>query len=541
MTTLHLRYAVEGLDRRVPFTEEMEAASILCLALSKRKTSLLTGKPWEDLVFLTKTGYPLWLVPWENKSILVDGLNYHMNVVEGWVVPDISAFTEALLEAIHSQSQLLEVLRKYVDTFKGRVSSEVLSVGAILVDDRLHLDILQYLQQGTALEKSQALQTTVIPLRMDETRANNEAEQLVQVWKDAQAKIKGLQYANSVLNHTVEFQVEKIQKGLNLYKEESEKTLEKMKTRVDKEGRRLAAEKDRKLVINRKSMNQEIKDESLLLSSADKKLQTLRTKKESTVKKLEYAKRRNHKVQVLEWSRRLRQLEKDIDRTQREAQKARGRIGKVTEQWDDTSNMIRATCDRRINEEVKKLADLQNHIENVTKARRRTIEELQSASANLGKAIQELTQKGLLYLSALNNTAIPWRLEETTLVVLPFYLAGLRGGERIRYIVFPPVEAAGNEGLVMRVQKALKGIMGSRLNILLRSRFTFVDEMMSAMFETGLHKKKDIESDVLNHAFLTNILRKEDLRNMILKGLEELEKEGWLVSDELQTVLNACT
>ncbi|KUO42921.1 MAG: hypothetical protein APU95_00260 [Hadesarchaea archaeon YNP_N21] len=67
MMRLILPYAIEDVDRKKPFTGEMEVAAIHCLAEAERKKGVLVSQP-EKISFVSKIYYPFWAIPWGGRK-----------------------------------------------------------------------------------------------------------------------------------------------------------------------------------------------------------------------------------------------------------------------------------------------------------------------------------------------------------------------------------------------------------------------------------------------------------------------------------------
>lgn len=72
--TLVLPFAVPAEERVKAFTSSMELAVILFLTEAKRRKRKLLESTPKKTSFVSKLHYPLWAVPWENESLIIDGL-----------------------------------------------------------------------------------------------------------------------------------------------------------------------------------------------------------------------------------------------------------------------------------------------------------------------------------------------------------------------------------------------------------------------------------------------------------------------------------
>ena len=72
----------------------MEMATIFIIAESDRKKGegLILKKPAEELIFISKACYPIWLVPWSDKTLPFDGLSVSTHTILYEILPDIRPF-----------------------------------------------------------------------------------------------------------------------------------------------------------------------------------------------------------------------------------------------------------------------------------------------------------------------------------------------------------------------------------------------------------------------------------------------------------------
>ena len=93
-----LPFSLLSENRTNPFTSEMEIATIYALAELGRKKGegLFSKRQEEKIIFISKIGYPLWLIPLFEKPLLFDGLNRFKHKVIHAKIPDVKLFIENL-------------------------------------------------------------------------------------------------------------------------------------------------------------------------------------------------------------------------------------------------------------------------------------------------------------------------------------------------------------------------------------------------------------------------------------------------------------
>ena len=93
-----LPFSVLSDNRKDSFTPDLEAAALFSLAeLDRTKGGgLIVKQPEEKIEFIAKVGYPIWLFPWAETVLILDGLNRSNYTLPYAAVPDVKAFMENL-------------------------------------------------------------------------------------------------------------------------------------------------------------------------------------------------------------------------------------------------------------------------------------------------------------------------------------------------------------------------------------------------------------------------------------------------------------
>ena len=81
-------------------TEQVEAAAILALAELERikESGFINKQLGEKLIFIIKSGYPLWIFSRNDKQFLFDGLNDFTYTIPYAKIPQAKNLTEELQE-----------------------------------------------------------------------------------------------------------------------------------------------------------------------------------------------------------------------------------------------------------------------------------------------------------------------------------------------------------------------------------------------------------------------------------------------------------
>jgi hypothetical protein len=98
---------------------EVEAAAVFLVATMDRKSGgLLSRQPQEALAFISKIGYPLWLIPKNSSVLLFDGLGATIYNLPYEVAPSANTFLQDLEVNQRSRENYLTFLSERQSFFK---------------------------------------------------------------------------------------------------------------------------------------------------------------------------------------------------------------------------------------------------------------------------------------------------------------------------------------------------------------------------------------------------------------------------------------
>ena len=231
---LILPYAPLGANRKQPFTAEMELAAIVCLAEAKRKkkSGILRGET-EKTVSISKLYYPLWLVPWENEYVTIDGMKvFSFETVYG-KLPDHTSFTADVEKSKKSYERFMELLNQNPKTFKDFASSEKIIVEGAIQDKELQSALFEYFKSEAASKENQANESAFLKERLEKEVAFAKVNEIVELWKRNQADIETLQGIISTLDDAAEIVIEALSKSVEDLKQEFKSKIEETRPIVE--------------------------------------------------------------------------------------------------------------------------------------------------------------------------------------------------------------------------------------------------------------------------------------------------------------------
>jgi hypothetical protein len=538
--SLILPYAVEDADRKKPFGHEMEVAATLCLVEAKRKKGGILGGPPEKVSFVSKLHYPLWAVPWEEQSLIVDGLSFLSYAFVHTKPPDLEAFIEDVKKNSTDRRLYWNALRRHAQTFKDFVSSVQISADAIIANESLLSMIFEYVKRNLTVKENRAEPLVLIPPRLNEKAAMEKAEKIINYRRIFQSEIKGLHYAVKVLSGETDFHERKILREIEQTRERYEREILALKPVVEERIEEIIEEQDDKIDDIIRNAEKELDAVLRKRDSYERELQKLELNEDGYKVRMEDRKSKGDKSGVSRWSRRIKRSQKKISGVKRQIQELSRLIERIRRQCESNVEKMRKSYEKLINEEKKKILDLEALRDSEIAAKQKEIEKLRSEAMSIISQIEQLMEQKMSHVSSLEELAIPWNLKDVTMICLPFYLVRYEADSKFRYEAYPMVTAEDYEGIIKRIQKALLSFsLESRINLLLRPKSKDLKEMFTSIFTQKMREDETLEKIIYTLGYSNNLLKAPNFREKLTKGMEELEKEGWVSSEEKTMIMKA--
>jgi len=537
-TSLILPYTVEDIDRKKPFEHDMEVAAILYLAEAKRKKGGILGGSPERISFVLRLYYPLWAVPWEDESLVMDGLGFLSHTITHMELSDLEAFTEDIQKDGMVRDLYRDALKRHVKTFREFISSDEIPIDAVIANESLLLAIFDYVNQGLSLKKNVIGPLLLIPPRLDEKAALKRAGKVVSQWRQIQSEIKGLHYAINLLSEKKDLHEQKIFSEVEQIQEKYEREILSLRPTVEERIEQLMMERDgeieKVLKVAEKESNAALKKRHRL----ERELQRLELSKDDYLQRRRARERKGDRRGASHWNLKIRMCQKKISDVKRQIQDISRLVDRIRRQHEAEVKRLDESYQEAINGEEKRILDLEALRDSEVAEKQEEIEELRSETSSITRQIEQLMEQKVSHASRLEELTIPWKANGVTLICLPFYLVRYETDAKSRYDVHPPSVVEDYNGIIKRIQKAILSFsLESRISLLLRPRSKAIKEMLTSVFTQKIRKDETFEKVVCTMGSSNNLLRALGFKETLTKGMEELEKEGWISLEEKDLIL----
>jgi hypothetical protein len=535
--TFVVPYASEEPKRKRAFTPEMEKAAILCLSEAKRrKPKILRGTP-EEIEYIIKFHYPLWTVPWKDRCVVVDGLGLSSVTIPHNKIPSVTDFTEDLKRSSVSFSLFRKTLKKHSQTFKGFLSTKEEIVEAVIAEVSVLKSLSSLINQAEVASEQSEYDAVLFPPKFLREEAEEKAESFVSEWRRLQSEVEALQYAIEVLKEEMERHREKASIEIEQIWKDYEERISKTKKLADKRIKQLIKKKEKEtqgaVKLYEKRIKKSLREE-----------RNLREKIENVKHSLK-EQRRRRKVQRRKYPRRsTTRVDKRIERYQKKisdlTQDIRS-LSKLKEETrreqEETLRQIETKYLSMATKEIEKLEILEQSRNLEVSEKREEIREVEEESSAIEAQVKQLIEQKTNSIEDLEGRALPFQIEETILIKIPFYLVQYKSHRKTRTDVYPPVTITTYGGMVKKIRRAISFNLEARIQLLLNTRSRELNKGIFANLEKSLEASPALREEMSEIVKPRNLLNLPSFKEEVTKGLSQLVDEGWLNAKEKESIL----
>lgn len=536
---LFLRYTVEDVNRKKAFLESMEVAALLCIAESERKKPGIFDKTEENLTIFCKLDYPLWAIPFEEDSILIDGMGHISNDITYHEPPDIEAFIEHLRRHSSVQELYRSALRSHVNTFSRFIAQRKIPIGEIITNQESLTDILNLIQDGNFenLGVSESDMDLLVPSKIDREKALDIVQKIEDYIKGLQGEINGLRLAIDTVDNEAKKHTKRLQEEQKQIRNEYEKKLSQTKTEVDKKKAELKDELNRKTEKITEAHKKEIEVRLQEKKKWEQEQLTWEQRKSEYEKRKDQRKTKDDDVGVARWNVRLRNAQGQISNAKNKIKTLSNFIIKSDKVTQRTKEKLHEVFKKQIEAEDKRIADLIILKEEETNKKKKEADELSGETTTIITKIERMIKWKQENIGKIRKATLQWKTRNPTLIHLPFYLVYYDSKSGGRCQVHLPTLARGKEGITIKIRKTFRRrSLQSKISNLLKPRSKALEKTFDT-FVKNAQKESETNRMLRKLGESHNLLADKRFKENVKSGIIELEKEGWIKPDETKLIL----
>ena len=531
---LVLPYAKDDPGREAHFSDDMEVAALLCIAEAERKKKPgIFGGVAEGLVFLSKIHYPIWAIPCRSHECwLIDGLETVTGNIIYFKPPNAESFIEQLKRSSTVQELYHSTLKSHRETFSEFTSQTEAHVEGFITDKDLLADMSLYVQESKVKTNITTPEfKSLIQPRINKETAIHISNRITGHFNKLQSETKGLQFAASILNKETRKHVEKLQQEIEQTQEKYNDKILDVKTDFEKKREEIERERDKKIEKILSAHEKEVDGRLVERKKWERELLTLEQKESEYEKRRELRKQKEDEVGEARWNTKIRDVQNQILTAKRKIRSLLDFVKRSNKEIEKTTRKIHDTYQKLIDEERKKITDLENSRDSTIQKIEKTISELQRETLAIVDDIKRLINHKRECLKTLEETTFSWKIEGPTLIHVPFYLIQYKTDKEKRYRFNSPIFARGHKGLVMKIRQTFK-----HCSSLLKPRSKALEKILASFIER-LDNNKALRRELDNLGNSQNLLTTTSFKEKLRKGIKKLEAEGWIKAEEKKTLM----
>ena len=513
---------------------EAEAAAVFAIAELERHKSggLLTRQQEEKLVFLTKSGYPLWLFPKNDIIFVFDGFaefSFNFSYDE---IPPVKAFIESLEANSTPREKYTTFLSDHTNYFQQSVKERLFMFRGLIVDLNFKNEFNIYRKepsegnmQTNAAFPSPTLEETAIASMVSEfdnlrSKIREEADKLPECIRH--------------INKTTSQYITEIDYEVAATKEEADAKIKAQEELVNPQIAKLTKDYNRKIKELAESFDKERASLEKLIAKTQKTIESNEGEIRFYQRKVKVQALEKHAIYEKRWKQKIKQIKKELKCLKKEHKKFEDNLKKISKQKAQEISETNFKLDTEIKTARQPIVDLEvareAKIVSLKLETEKILEEGKTVIESLNKSINlsEATKANFSGLGLRDQD-----IKNPSLFFIPFYVACYEMGLKRRYLFVPPSDITAVD-----FSAKLKGALGmSKLKDLFKPHYKTIATLIR--IAQGLTKQNSLfENQLYESGQRNNFLKNRAFTESAQKGLIILKHQGWLSDKEQQVLSN---
>jgi hypothetical protein len=531
-TTLILPFSTPTKDRTLQFTEEMEQAAVFTLTQSDRKKGegFILKKASEELVFIAKSCYPIWLAPLNGQTLCFDGLGVSTRTMLYDVLPEIKTFINDVQGSASKRQVYSATLQDHLHYFASMKRVEQKTLLGLVTSPEFLEDFKDFLTEAEETEQPQATDVCLAPI-VDEAAISSELNELSELRVALEGEIHSLREAMKLINTITRQHADTIRAEIKEMQGDLNQRIAEAKARAMEKISQIQEKYDARILKASQKFDKQLEDlqqDRMKLEKAQdraaEKIERCDTEIQASKARKDSGSEKRWKDEKETWKREASTLKKNAEALDRQ-------IEQTESQKKVEITNIRAEFNSESEEIMKDVRELEASKDSKTRLGQQEAKSLEDLTSTILGQLDALTKKKRASLEELDRIGIKDQRRKKALVFVPFYLSCFKADARRRYVVYPPYVVGS-----MKTTTKLKGMLGmSKLGSLFQPRSRPLANVLSQV--TILAARDPVfEKDLYDAGTRSSILKSAQSREAIVKGLDALRNEQWFSVAEAQNL-----
>lgn len=529
---LLLPFSVSVKDRTLPFTEDMEKAMVFYTAESDRKKSegIILKKLPEELAFVSKSCYPIWLVPWRGKTLLFDGLGVSTRTLLFEVLPDVKAFMNDIQGSAEKRQAYSAALTDHAHYFQSIKGVEQRIVLGLITSPDFIRDFQDYLTVAEEVDESEIKEVCLSPI-VDEPTISSALNELSELKTMLERDIQSLSEAMKLLSTTTKQHVGVIGDETKKIRTELNEKIDGAKSLAMEKVRRIQERYDARILKTSQRFEKQLQDLNQERVKLEKKEERALSQIERCEAEIHTSKNRRDSSGERRWKEEREKWKREASTLKKDMEVLKKQIEQTESQKKIEITNIRSEFDAESEEAMKDVRELEAVRDSKTQMGQQETKLLEDSTSTLLAQLDKLAKQKRVLLEELNKMGIREQRRKHALAYVPLYLMCFQAADQRRYVVYPP-SVAGSMSTITK----FKGMLGvSKAKLLFQQRSKATTTILNQLI-TLVDRDPVFKRDLHDAGVRANILQTAESREKIRKGLQDLRNEDWISANEVQTL-----
>jgi hypothetical protein len=521
-----LPFTVLSERRNKSFTPDMEIAAVFSIAELNRKKPrrIMLRRTKEEIVFISKIGYPLWTFPFSKNTLIFDGLNFSKYSMPYTQLPNAKTLLDSLRTSSKTNETYIAFLAEHADYFDKGIKEKSLPLKNLISDIEFLNEIGTYRQESTRIGK-QPENLALLSHQIDESRLNHITHEMAILRSSFEKDLKILSTTAQLLAKTTQNFLREQHDQVKAVKEEFSQKIEEEEAIVAPKVNALRGQYDKEIM----GLAKNIENQQLPLHKEKLKLEKHRG--ETNEKIAQYSAeaqavaQSDDVVDRQKWKQEIRETKAELSTINDQIKEKEKAIENLEKKRLSESLRLKSKLETGIREARKNIVELEASRDAKILIIRQEIEKLEKYSKQVSDKIGVTIKQRENEMAQFERLQIKPASEELSkaLIYIPFYIVGYNSGTDKRYYVIPP-SIVSNIGISTK----LKGALGrARIKSFLTPRFKRITQLADLIHEQ-CRTNNTFEMEIKELGTKNNHLSTNAAREEIEKGLLNLKSQGWL-------------
>jgi hypothetical protein len=528
-----LPFAVPSEGRKKAFTREMEKAAVFYFAEMERRKGggiLKRKEAGEKLLFAAKFCYPMWLTPWMARSLLFDGFSITTHRLHYNNLPDVKAFISDINISAETREAYSAFLSDRLNFFKNFIGEEEKEIDGLVTDPELIQDFSVYLKGARSI-RTPLIDEALLSPALDESTLSSIIKDLSNLRATLKDDTENLREAMKLLSTTTKKHVKAIRVRIKEAQREFDEKIESLDSSLTKKVSQIRKRYDQEITIRTKEIESKLHRFHRNRVKLERNVQSTTAKIERCEAEIRSCRLHKDETSELRWKEELEICRKKLSALERDIKDVDRKIEDATAAKKREISKLRSECDEKVEAAMRGVRDIEAARDAKIRMSEQEIESLEDSTTLIVDQIDDLIEMKRVALDELDGMGVSREIRGYALVHLSFYLVCYQEKLKNRYVLYPP-SVAGSMGILTK----FKGAFGvAKAKSLLQPRSKIITELLNGLLPL-IEQNPVFEKGIVDAGIKANILRANDSRGKLRKGLEELKEEGWISESEFQTL-----